>query len=65
MILIIDDRLLGTEEVSLICFGLGYLNWVLLLLQLSKKVSIVTTVVAGVNLLILESLKIDLINISH
>ena len=63
--MIIDDRLLGTEEVSLICFGLGYLNWVLLLLQLSTKVSIVTTVVAGVNLLILESLKIDLINISH
>ena len=64
MILIIDNGLLGTEEVIKICCGLRYLYLVLLML-LSKVICIIITGVSGVNLVLQERLKVDLIHSSQ
>ena len=64
MILIIDEGLFGTDEVINICSGLGYLNLVLLML-LSTKTCIITPGVSGVNLVLQERIKVDIINSSQ
>ena len=61
MILIKDEGLFGTDEVILVCCGLWYLNLVLL----STKICIITTEVSGVNLQLLERLKLDIIHTSQ
>ena len=66
MILIIDEGLFGrTEEVINICCGrVGYLNLVLLVL-LSKKMSIIKSGISRVNLVLQERTIVDLIHTSQ